>query len=70
MMEALKELQTLECSFLVSGRRTENGIFYSSCDFIPPPQFKNLFMELEEFRFDISSTDLRNKGQFVTRVCI
>ncbi len=65
MEEALAEIQDQGCTFLVAGRRSEDGHFYQAKDLIVPSRFRMLFRGIpgELFRKDISSTELRRTGQ-------
>jgi nicotinic acid mononucleotide adenylyltransferase len=61
MNAALEEFKRLGCQFLVAGRLVD-GKFSPPSDMKVPLQTKDLFLELPEFRVDISSTELRAKG--------
>lgn len=61
MMNALLEFKSLGCSFLVAGR-TVQGHFVPAAEMNVPPSLRDIFLELPEFRMDISSTELRAKG--------
>jgi hypothetical protein len=66
LQTALTELQSRGCSFLVAGRVDDtNGRFQRLQDLNIPPDFANLFQAVPEtyFRRDISSTELRRRGQ-------
>lgn len=58
---AIRRFRETGCRFLVFGRRTENG-FETLRDLAIPPSLCALCQEVSEsrFRFDISSTELRN----------
>lgn len=61
MAEALAEITSLGCRFLVAGRSDAGGRFQTLADVSVPPQFAASFDPLPEawFRFDLSSTELR-----------
>ena len=61
MLAALDEIHSHGCRFLVAGRRDEDH-FYTLPDLELPAQVRDLFEELpeQEFRRDISSTELRS----------
>jgi hypothetical protein len=66
MMGALQEFRALGCSFLAGGRAIVDNKFYNiSTDPTFPSQLKCLFQEIpeEKFREDVSSTELREKGE-------
>jgi hypothetical protein len=65
LLEALTEIRDLGCSFLVAGRKDENGIFREWSQLNLLPQFTDLFKPIpsEAFRKDISSSELRATGQ-------
>ena len=56
------QLAELGCSFLVAGRLDEFGVYREASDLHLPPKYSNLFRKLPDFRWDISSTALRNHG--------
>lgn len=60
MLAALAEIRAHGCRFLVAGRREGNS-FRTLSDLTLPPQTRDLFEAIaeEEFRRDISSTELR-----------
>lgn len=60
MRAALTHIQMCHCRFLVAGR-VQHGQFRTLRDVAVPPDFHDLFLELpeEQFRVDISSTELR-----------
>ena len=62
MLTALDELRSHGCRFLVAGRR-EGDSFRTLSDLTLPPQARDLFEAIaeEEFRRDISSTELRKQ---------
>lgn len=61
MYAAMDAIRAEGCRFLVAGR-LYNGRFYTLSSIPVPPEFKGMFAELteEQFRIDISSTELRN----------
>lgn len=63
MLDALAELRTHGCRFLVAGRRVENA-FRTLSNLPLPPQVRDLFDAIpeEEFRRDVSSTELRKQS--------
>ena len=65
LLEALTEIRDLGCSFLVAGRKDEDGIFREWAQLNLLPQFTDLFKPIpsEAFRKDISSSELRATGQ-------
>ncbi len=65
MMAALREIQKLGCCFLVAGRSDDEGHFHEAEQLQVPESFAGLFEAIpaSRFRFDISSTELREKGQ-------
>lgn len=65
MVKALDEIQDSGCTFLVAGRKNENGTFCSLTDVSVPARYVALFRPIPEelFRLDISSTQLRQGGQ-------
>jgi hypothetical protein len=60
MLAALDAIRRAGCRFLVAGR-LEDGTFHVLSELPIPPTFKDMFVELpeEEFRVDLSSTQLR-----------
>jgi hypothetical protein len=64
MLTALKRLRELECRFLVACRVDTEGHCLRRNDLPIPPAFRDLFEEIppEHFRWDISSTHLRQTG--------
>ena len=60
MKEALAEIQSQGCRFLVAGRQ-QDGLFRTLADVDVPGAFTGLFEAIPErtFRHDISSTDIR-----------
>ena len=60
MADSLKTITQYSCNFLVAGR-VDAGKFRSLSEIDIPPPFQNLFTELpeDEFRVDMSSTDIR-----------
>jgi hypothetical protein len=63
MEEALAEIQSLGCDFLVAGRVDEEGRFHTVADLDVPAGFGPLFLSLAGFRRDVSSTELRKLGR-------
>ena len=65
LREALREIEELECHFLVAGRMDENGRFAQIDDLPIPQKFQGLFrgIPVSAFRQDISSTELRRLGR-------
>ena len=67
MVAALAEIKGHGCSFLVGGR-TEGGDFLTCADILAaqagdlPEALRSMFVELEGFRVDLSSTQLREGG--------
>jgi hypothetical protein len=63
--QALDEIRSLDCRFLVAGRRGEDGIFRGVQDLNIATQNRDLFQRIpsELFRRDISSTELRRTGR-------
>jgi Cytidylyltransferase-like len=63
MLAALERLRELECRFLVACRVNERGQCLRQGDLTIPPAFGDLFTEIapERFRWDISSTQLRQQ---------
>ena len=63
MLNALDEIRSHGCHFLVAGRLDE-GTFEILSDIPLPEALRDLFEEIpeQEFRRDISSTELRRKG--------
>lgn len=63
MHQALESIGSLGCRFLVAGRHV-NGRFQQLCDLSLPARLCDLFSEIpaEQFREDISSTQLRQSG--------
>jgi hypothetical protein len=64
MHTALSAIRGTGCRFLVAGR-VQQGRFHTLYDIALPPGFDDLFLSLpeEEFRVDISSTELREQGR-------
>jgi nicotinamide mononucleotide (NMN) deamidase PncC len=58
---ALAELRSIDCRFLVAGRRTAEGNFLSLDRIEIPAAFRDLFRVIpeSEYRMDVSSTELR-----------
>jgi len=65
LMAALKEIKDNECDFIVGGRLV-NGKFMSPSELQVAEEYKSLFKYMEQFRVDISSTEIREqrKGRF------
>jgi hypothetical protein len=65
MESALREIQQQGCQFLVAGRIGDDGVFHDMASLQIPADFHNLFQSLpaNKFRKDISSTELRARGQ-------
>ena len=63
--QALGEIRSRGCRFLVAGRAGDDGIFYQFEDLAVPQQYQDLFEHIpsELFRKDISSTELRRTGR-------
>jgi len=61
MLAALSEIQARGCHFLVAGRLCEDGNFRTLEDIMIPIPFDAMFSAIpdEDFRVDISSTELR-----------
>ena len=62
---ALNEIRSKGCRFLVAGRMGSDGVFYQAGDLAVPSQYQSLFENIpgELFRKDISSTELRLTGK-------
>ena len=62
MYESLKIIQDNECDFLVAGR-LQDSHFRTVSDVNIPKEFTSMFTEIPEdqFRIDLSSTELRKK---------
>lgn len=65
MLAALARIREQGNSFLVAGRVDDDGTFRDISDLAIPAPFANLFHPIpgDQFRKDISSTDLRQAGQ-------
>lgn len=65
LIHALSEIQTQGCHFLVAGRVDEQGQFCDISYLNIPPHFRDLFHPIpaDQFRHDISSTQLRLAGK-------
>ena len=65
MLAALARLRELECRFLVACRVDALGQCLQVSDLPIPTSFRDRFVEIppEQFRWDLSSTDLRAQGQ-------
>lgn len=62
MRQALDEIRQRGCRFVVAGRKAEDGRFHPAPSLTVPHGFDPLFQPLTEFRYDISSTELRKSG--------
>jgi hypothetical protein len=64
MREALEVIGAAGCRFLVAGR-VDGGRFRTLADIELPDEAEHLFEAIpaERFRMDISSTELRERGQ-------
>lgn len=64
MVAALEAIRAAGCRFIVAGR-VHQGRFCTLDDVPVPPAFRDLFLALPEdaFRVDLSSTELRERGQ-------
>jgi nicotinamide mononucleotide (NMN) deamidase PncC len=64
MHAALAEIRARDCRFLVGGRADALGAFRCVERLEVPAEFRTLFEEIpeHEFRFDTSSTELRQRG--------
>ena len=62
--EALRRLRDLECRFLVACRVVAEGTCLGLDDVPIPSEHREMFQEIpeEHFRWDISSTELRQRG--------
>lgn len=60
MAEALSNMRSHGCRFLVAGR-FERGVYYTLADVPVPAEFRDMLSEIPEakFRIDVSSTELR-----------
>jgi hypothetical protein len=65
MLAALSEIRQRGCRFLVAGRIDHTGIFRHLPDLAIPKAFHDMFLGIpdNQFRKDISSTELRRTGQ-------
>lgn len=65
MLDALKTIRDRGCCFLVAGRSDDNGRFHDIHDLAIPADLTTLFHGIppEKFRKDISSTELRARGE-------
>lgn len=65
MHEALAEIRRNGCAFLVGGRADELGAFRCLERVQVHEEFQTLFSEIpaEEFRYDVSSTQIRARGE-------
>mmetsp|Transcript_48009 Transcript_48009/g.89473 ORF Transcript_48009/g.89473 Transcript_48009/m.89473 type:complete len:318 (-) Transcript_48009:390-1343(-) len=62
MMAALAEIKTLGCEFLVGGRLDPGGSFEELQRLQVPQGLEGLFVQIHDFRIDVSSTELREQG--------
>lgn len=62
MLTALRKLNELSCRFLVASRIDSVGKLHSLATIELPNSFLEMFMQLPEFRSDISSTEIRQRG--------
>jgi hypothetical protein len=62
MLAAFDEIRSNGCSFLVAGRKVGDN-FHTLADVPVPPEIADLFTGLseDEFRLDLSSTEIRNQ---------
>jgi hypothetical protein len=67
MHAALARMKELECRFLVACRVDARGQCLRGSDLPIPSSFRDRFEEVppEQFRSDISSTELRARGQSI-----
>ncbi len=65
MLAALREIQNRGCCFLVAGRTDDQGNFHEAGQLAVPETFSGLFKAIpaSRFRVDISSTELRQRGE-------
>jgi hypothetical protein len=61
MIFELSEILKLNCKFLVAGRVNQFGKFCILEEIEIPNELKDLFIPIDTFRIDISSTQLRNQ---------
>jgi len=63
MLNAFAEIAENNCRFLVTGRVDEDDVFRTLTDLSIPADYRKLFESIpeEQFRLDISSTELRNE---------
>ena len=61
--EALDTLRSRGCGFVVAGRLADHG-FVQSREALgnAPDAFRDMFLEVPDFRVDLSSTELREKA--------
>ena len=59
MLAAFDEMLALGCQFLVAGRVNKKGVFKTVRDLNTPLGYEALFEPLNNFRLDISSTEIR-----------
>lgn len=69
MLAALNEIRDRGCAFLVAGRTDDDGAFRPASSLDVPAGLEGLFTPIpsQRFRRDISSTELRERGQKGTR---
>ena len=65
MCAALGELRDCGCSFVVVGRADKGRKFFGLADISMPQKIQSMFIGLteEDFRLDLSSSDIRNGKQ-------
>jgi hypothetical protein len=63
MREALAEIRTNRCDFLVAGRVDAQDRYHTAADLDVPDGLQEMFRPLPGFRHDISSTELRRSGR-------
>lgn len=63
MLAALTEIRERGCHFVVAGRVDNNQTFHTLANLAIPAPFADLFVPLQNFRSDISSTALRTAGK-------
>ncbi|MEM8861569.1 MAG: hypothetical protein AAGD96_24865 [Chloroflexota bacterium] len=63
MLEALDEIRSLSCRFLVAGRKGKDGVYDSAESLKIPEGFADLFQSIPDdvFRNDISSSEIRQQ---------
>jgi len=63
MVMILEAIRGRGCKFLVAGRVDQANNFKTLVDIGVPTEFREMFLELKDFRLDISSTEIRNRSQ-------